>query len=366
MRIKFLNFLRCIHCKNALECTPFEEDRMEDEHAVTDGLLRCSCGQIYPVIHGVPRLLPASQWHLLYAAYESYFSAYKRYFNAEGSKTIHTSHEGKTSLNLKHQTIRNFGYEWRTFHDYDLKNFESLLSPLSASEFKNRRVLDAGCGAGRHAKASADFGAQMVFGIDISYAVDAAYLNTKQYPQICIVQGDLYHVPFMEKSFDIIYSIGVLHHLPEPVRGFKSLAPLLDAGGTLTFWVYSSQRKTSRRMIEAFRKITKHLPHPLLKAVSFLCAVLDFFFFIKPYQLLSKNKALESFLKARVPSRIVDYARYDFYVTYVDWIDRLVAPVSHYHSGEELSQWFSDAGFSNFQVTPTEDWGWKGAATRNG
>lgn len=360
MRIKFLNFLRCIRCKNPLESTPFKEDRLGSDSVVTEGLLHCSCGQMYPVIQGIPRLLPVSHWHLLHAAYENYFSAYSNYFGAQDSGMFQKSPEEKSSLNLKHQTIKNFGYEWRTFHDYDLKNFETLLSPLSSSDFKNRRVLDAGCGAGRHTKQSVERGAQTVFGIDISYAVDAAYQNTKHIPNVCIVQGDLYHVPFMEKSFDIIYSLGVLHHLPEPVRGFKSLAPLLDEGGAVAFWVYSSQRKTSRRVIEAFRAITKHLPHPALKTVSFLCAVLDFFLFIKPYQLLSRNKTLESFLKTCVPSRVVDYARYDFYVTYVDWIDRLVAPVSHYHSLEELQQWFVDAGFTDFNVTPTEDWGWKG------
>src|SRR5258705_12087780 len=101
------------------------------------------------------------------------------------------------------------------------------MAPVGRDAFAGRRVLDAGCGKGRHLRLAAAFGAKEVIGVDLGPAVDAAARNTVDLDNVHVVQGDLTRPPFRRESMDLIYSIGVLHHLPEPEAGFRALAPIL-------------------------------------------------------------------------------------------------------------------------------------------
>ncbi len=363
MKPHFLNYFCCPSCKGDLQFTSFQETTKQNNGEIAEGKLTCGCGAVYPVIGGVPRLLPAPFFHSLKIFYKDFFQKYGMHFPS-APQAANPSKDEHAALKIKQDVIKNFGYEWRTFSSYDLDNFRKLFHPEDASILKDKMVLDAGCGAGRHARSSAEAGAKVI-GMDLSTAVDAAYENTKSNANICIAQADITHPPFKENSFDFIYSFGVLHHLPDPQEGFRALTPLLKKDGQMMFWVYSSKRKFSRTLIEALRKVTTKLPSTLLQSVSFACACFDYFVLIMPYKMVKHKKAIENFLKPYVPSRIVDYAQYDFRITYVDWFDRLAAPVSHYHSKDELEQWFRDAAFSPFAVTPTEDWGWRCFGTRS-
>ena len=77
---------------------------------------------------------------------------------------------------------------------------------------------------GRHAVIASQFGAKAVIGLDLGDAVDAAFQNTRHLPGVSIVQGDIYFPPLKDGAFDAAYSLGVLHHLPDPGRGFRALA----------------------------------------------------------------------------------------------------------------------------------------------
>ena len=84
---------------------------------------------------------------------------------------------------------------------------------------------------------SGKWGAKDVIGIDLSHAVEVAFQWTHEMPNVHVVQADIYNLP-LRKSFDFIYSIGVLHHLPNPEGGFRQLVPLLRPGGKILAWVY--------------------------------------------------------------------------------------------------------------------------------
>src|SRR5256712_4329970 len=110
------------------------------------------------------------------------------------------------------------------------------MAPVGKEAFAGRAVLDAGCGKGRHLRLAAAFGAKEVIGVDLGPAVDAAAQNTADLDNVHVVQGDLTRPPFRLESVDLIYSIGVLHHLPEPEAGFRALSPLLVPRGRVVAW----------------------------------------------------------------------------------------------------------------------------------
>ena len=75
--------------------------------------------------------------------------------------------------------------------------------------------------------------------MDISRAVEAAAENLAGYPHTHVVRGDALAPPFDPGSFDLVFSIGVLHHTPNTARAVASVARLVKPGGTLAVWLYS-------------------------------------------------------------------------------------------------------------------------------
>jgi hypothetical protein len=73
---------------------------------------------------------------------------------------------------------------------------------------------------------------------------------------------------------DVIYSIGVLHHLRVPITGFRALAPLLVPGGLLVAWLYA--REGNRRLLtllEPRRRVTRHAPLGLVRGLAWALTV---------------------------------------------------------------------------------------------
>lgn len=132
----------------------------------------------------------------------------------------------------------NFGLQWNHFAKTQLDSHSG--HPISADRFwkatgwnpnemKDRWVLDVGCGSGRFAEIALSTGAQVV-ALDYSSAVDACWANLKHHPNLHVVQGDIYALPFVPESFDFVYSLGVLQHTPDVARAFAAL-PLMVAWG---------------------------------------------------------------------------------------------------------------------------------------
>lgn len=122
--------------------------------------------------------------------------------------------------------MSSFGFQWTHYKDIikDVERFVFLQKTgIEPSFLKGKLVLDVGCGYGRYSYAALEFGGKEVIGIDLSRAVESAYANTIEYPNIHILQADTFYLPFKEEIFDVIFSIGVLHHTPSPKEAFMKL-----------------------------------------------------------------------------------------------------------------------------------------------
>ncbi len=169
-----LSLLRCPRCREAL--------------AVDATDLVCQgCNARYPIVRGVPRL-----------AGEAYAESFGRQWN-------------------RYDVART---------DEDEATFEAKTG-VHLRELAGLRVLDAGCGGGRYSRLVGDHGAN-VLGVDLSTAVDKASSLCVELPNVQIAQADLLDLPVAESAFDLVFSIGVLHHTPDPRRAF---AQILEASG---------------------------------------------------------------------------------------------------------------------------------------
>jgi len=327
MERKLLDMLRCPACGAALRpAGPVPADG-----TLSDGEVACARGHRYPIVRGIPRLLP------LEAGDTRGFAA------------------------LQEQTRRSFGYQWTTFHsmvEAFREGFLTYIHPLGPEFFPGKLGLDAGCGFGRHAYYAAEFGAEVV-GVDFSAAIEAALQNTTGRKGIHLVQGDIYRLPFAAGSFDFAYSLGVLHHLPDPERGFRALVPLVKPGGALFVWVYSTARPLVNAALEMARAVTRRLPHRAQHALSLAAAGVDWGGFIGPYRLARRIPGVGAAAERATFPRIKLYAQYPFQVSVADWFDRLAAPRRHYYGPDDLAGWAARAGLTDVRITPTGKYGWR-------
>jgi len=108
---------------------------------------------------------------------------------------------------------------------------------------KNSNILIAGCGTGQHSiTTAARFKSSKVLAIDLSLS-SLAYAKRKTeelaIENIEYMQADILDLAQLNKQFDMIESVGVLHHMDNPMKGWKVLTDCLKPGGLMLIGLYS-------------------------------------------------------------------------------------------------------------------------------
>lgn len=347
MRKKFVKYLLDPLTFKKFKITVFEEN---NDHIIS-GLLFNDEGW-YPVINGIPRILIGElKTNLL----QNHYHFFKKYHaKLPGSIKIEWKKEIEkiTDLDkfLKHQkkTAESFAYEWNNIYkesDYEKQNFLHFIGPdIKEENIGGKITLDIGCGSGRFTKHAVSCGASLAIGTDLGESVEFAYKLTRDLENICIVQADIYNMPF-ENQFDLAYSIGVLHHLPKPQEGFSKLPKVLKRGGTMAIWVYN--RRNNRRALyfyEPARNILKKFPKLFLYKFSYLPAIIA--------HSLNYFTHLFNFLGLKKLAKIIPfsyYANFPFNMKINDSFDIIATPKSNYYYVEEIEKWFKEAGLKEIK-----------------
>jgi SAM-dependent methyltransferase/uncharacterized protein YbaR (Trm112 family) len=369
MKKSLLQLVVCPLCQGALVCRSFEETEGGE---IESGLIACACGANYPLIGGIPRLLPPALSSMLWEMHPEFFRTFREHLPDElqldEEKQTH-DRITESVLRSQRETARSFGYEWQAFSemlpDYE-SNFRWYFERFPADSFVGKRILDAGCGTGRHTFHLARSGAREIVAMDFSQAIEVAARNNCDNANTHFVQADIYHPPFPPDSFDFIYSLGVLHHLPDPEKGFRTLLPLLRAGGYVNIYLYwnlegeATWRRVALSIVTNLRRVTTRLPHPLLKKLSWLIAVGFQVAFVLPSRALARFERTRA-LADRVP--LGHYRKYSFRVLYTDQFDRFSAPIENRYSRAEVCGWFERAGLADVVILGGAGWRASGKRT---
>ena len=240
-----------------------------------------------------------------------------------------------------------FGYQWNRFARTQLdsagattRSRDTFLEKtgLSLSDLRGKTVLDVGCGMGRFAEVVAEAGARIV-AIDLSSAVDAAAANLSRFGNAAVVQADVFSLPFAPESFDLVYSIGVLHHTPDTRRAFLALPQFVRRGGLAAIWVYHHGLRWYLLTSRLYRLATTRLPKDVLLR---LCRIAD------PLGALERRGKIGAAIQWLFPVsthpdpqwRILD--TFDWYSPRYQWT----------HSDQEVESWFREAGFGEIWHGP--------------
>ena len=224
---------------------------------------------------------------------------------------------------------------------YTREQFEDWLEPLTAEDISAREVLELGCGNASLLVHMTGWQPSRLVGVDLGDSVKSATANLEAtgFKRGEIQKGDL--TQYMSNGFDVVYCIGVLHHLKQPQIGFQSVLRNTKPGGRFHCWVYAREGNgLVVTIVEPLRKIASGLPWWVTKHLIATPAVVPYFIYAKIVAALSKVPLVQ-----RLP--LFDYscwiAKRGFAFFRHVAFDQLVTPQTVYVSRAEVERWLNEA-----------------------
>lgn len=335
---RLLDFLRCPDCGLALELDTFATTDSDLGSEISEGLLHCAQDHWFPVVRGIPRMLPD--------ALGEHWAALKSSLPSEGVSpavraVLDGARPGIQPADYDHRTRENFSHEWEYFDvgdrtwgmELDARVREFFVEPLRipVDELKGLVVLDAGCGNGSQSVAYTELGMEVI-AVDISSGVEHGQAFRAHRPgaapdQVHFVQGDLMAPPLAPECVDVIHSAGVLHHTPDTARTFRRLCSVLRRSGTFYVWVYAYEPVVTP-IVNGIRSVTRRVPADTFARLARVLA-----------------PAFQAFCFTVDKLGIRSYARLSRREAALALMDIFGAPHAHYHSVPEVTEWFREEGF---------------------
>jgi SAM-dependent methyltransferase len=134
-----------------------------------------------------------------------------------------------------------FGYEWGTYADilpiYE-EQFRRWTPRLSPEDWRGAQFLDVGCGMGRNSFWPMRYGAAGGVAVDLDpRSLASARRNLAAFPTLTVREASAYELGY-DAVFDIVFSIGVIHHLEFPDIALAAMVRAARPGGRVAIWVY--------------------------------------------------------------------------------------------------------------------------------
>lgn len=161
-------------------------------------------------------------------------------------------------------------YEHHTFPGYDgIDNPGILMDKARKSAFglwvdqaipPTAAVCEVGCGTGQMTNFLGLVSTRTVIGVDMSLPslqLGQQFKEQFNLHNVRFAQGNIFAMPIMPASVDVLICSGVLHHTPDPRNGFERLLELVKPGGKILIGLYNSFARIPLGLRKAFFRTTK-------------------------------------------------------------------------------------------------------------
>lgn len=254
----------------------------------------------------------------------------------------------------------SFALQWNHFktNQIDAVNGTALSkkrfseSGWSIEDLRGKKILEAGCGAGRFTRILAESGAQVI-SFDYSQAVDASYENNKRFKNVTFLQCDIFDMPFRDAAFDYVFCHGVIQHTPDPKAAFMELANLVKPGGRISVDVYRKDgliRPWKAKYL--WRPLTTHMnPEKLLRFLEWFIPK-----WLPLDTMIKRIPKIGIYLGSVIPC-------WNYYYTdlppdqkvawaIMDTFDALAPTYDKPARLVDVRSWFHELGWADFEVRP--------------
>jgi SAM-dependent methyltransferase len=263
--------------------------------------------------------------------------------------------------NIDWETVNSFGEEWSKFNffpDEEITDIGSEYFDIISKNVlnKNSYVLDVGCGTGRWTRYVADQ-VGFVEAVDPSNAVLQADVLLADKNNVRISQASADYIPFPDNSFDLVFSLGVLHHIPDTKKALSKCVEKVKPGGYFLVYLYYSLDnrgflfKALFSLSNIFRQIICRLPHKLKNIVCDVIAVCIYMPFIFIAKAFDKIPLLKK-VTGRIP--LSYYRTKSFKVIRNDALDRFGTPLEQRFSKNEIHDMMQAAGLTEIVFSSKE------------
>lgn len=263
-----------------------------------------------------------------------------------------------------------FGEEWSRFDQSALSSDELQelgeryfsLVPIESLD-ASMKVMDVGCGSGRWAKLVAPHVREVHLVDPSPLALSVARRNLDGNQNVFFHEASVDRLPVVNGSMDLIYSLGVLHHLPDTAEAIKRCVEKLAPGGRFLIYLYYrfDDRPVWFRAIwkasDLLRRGISLLPFRVKSVVTDTIAALVYWPFARTARLLARRgKDL-----GLVP--LSAYQNASFYTMRTDALDRFGTRLEQRFTRLEIEKMMADSGLVDVRFRDSEPFwcavGWK-------
>lgn len=261
---------------------------------------------------------------------------------------------------LRDRVVSDFGEQWNRYPDgggyFDSDAiFEDIVSPLlSAVDFEAASVAEIGAGQGRFVGTMARLGAARILALEPSEAVEVLRRNTERFSdRITYLKAPGEALPAAD--FDLVLSIGVIHHIPDPKPVVEAAYAALRPGGRFFMWVYGREGNRLYLALAApLRRLSSWLSPGAVAVLSYpLAWALSAYAFCCRFAPLPLHSYMRRVIAPLAPRhrRLVVF-------------DQLNPAWSKYYTREESVSLLESAGFCDVQSHRRHGYSWSVVGVR--
>ncbi|NJO14800.1 MAG: class I SAM-dependent methyltransferase [Thioploca sp.] len=254
----------------------------------------------------------------------------------------------KDIINMQSQQFE-WHEQWSMLQDNELFLFQEWIDPFTLGDFRDKEVLEGGCGGGQHTHFIAPY-AKHIIAIDLNTIDIIAKARNKQHHNITFLEADIATME-LGKKFDVILSIGVIHHTDDPEKAVDNLKIHLKEGGILLLWVYSEEGNWMvKHLIEPLRKV--FLCHSNRKSLLIFAKIITIFLYLPIYSLYLLPLPLLPYYEY-----FQNFRKLSFYRNTLNVFDKLNAPQVDFISFTRAKALVKD--LHHAQVSPYKGVSWR-------